>query len=114
MDTALLVNAWFGGIVAGCTLTVGLIELISGRFVIKLGRHEWSVSEARVGGLVCSIAGLYLAIYVLTMALRPAWWDSFQPTVWVVIVALGVSMVLINLHHTRRWPFIGRSVEGTR
>jgi len=55
MDSALLVNAWFGGIVAGCGLTVGLIELISGRFAIKLGRGEWSVSEVRIFAVILCI-----------------------------------------------------------
>ncbi len=114
MDAALLVNAWFGGIIAGGGLTVGLIELISGRFVINLGRGEWSVSEVRLGALVFCIGGLYLATYVLAMAMRPAWWDGFQQTTLVMLVPLGVSMVLLNLHHNQRWPFIQRRVEENR
>lgn len=114
MDTALLVNAWFGGIVAGCGLTLGLIELISGRFAIKLGRGEWSVSEVRIWGLLLCIWGLLLAIYVLAMALRPAWWDGFQSSFFGMLVPLVVSMVLLRLHHDRRWPFIQPRVEGNR
>jgi hypothetical protein len=114
VDTALLVNAWFGGIVAGCGLTLGLMELVSGRFAINLGRGEWSVSEVRIGGLVLCIWALYLAIYVLAMALKPACWDGFQPTILVMMVPLGISTVLLNLHHNRRWPFIRRGVEENR
>ena len=114
VDTALLINAWFGGIVAGSGLTVGLIELVTGRFVINLGRLKWSTSEVRIGGLAISVTGLYLAIYVLCMALRPAWWDGLQPTMLVMVVALGASMFLLHRHHDRRWPFIRRAVEGNR
>jgi hypothetical protein len=109
VDTSLLVNAWFGGIVAGSGLTVGFVELVTGRFV--LGRTQWSTWEVRLGGLAIFISGLYLAIYVLAMALRPAWWDDFQPTIFVMLLWPAAFFLLLNLHHHRRWPFNRRQVE---
>ena len=114
MDTVLLVNAWFGGIVAGCTLTTGLIELISGRFAVKLGRGDWSVSQVRISALALCIAGLNLAIYVLVMALRPVWLDGFVQTSLVILVSLGASMILLRMHHDGRWPFVRPGLEENR
>jgi hypothetical protein len=118
-----LVFTWAGGIIGGIGVTLGLIELVTGRLV-NPRRWNWTVGEVRVDGLVTTMSSLALAILFLINGLvfssaagptwvGPAWW----PPVTVVIVGLPfilvlpTTRVLLEQHHNGRWPFGQRRLD---
>ena len=112
-----LVLTWGGGIAGGAGITLGLIELVTGRLV-NPKRWNWTIGEVRIHGLVTTTAGFGIAILSLFNGFvlsgptwtGPAWWRAM----WLpFILALPITGLLLGQHHNRRWPFVQRRAEGS-
>ena len=113
---AIVVFAWFIGFGAGTLVTLGTIELITGRMIINPERMNWSVGEARVRGAVFATAGVLIGMYVLIIFIGllgiyyqtwvPSPWWYLAPLAWIPIAGVGpVTGFLLEQHRLRRWPF---------
>jgi hypothetical protein len=111
-----LVPTWFGGIVAGVVMTLGTIELSTGRMVVNPRRLKWSVGEVRVYGFISALFGLIVAIYVLVNAIvlstgprqnwvGPGWWYDLDWLMYALGIVVATSLLLVEQHHNKQWPF---------
>ncbi|TME03492.1 MAG: hypothetical protein E6I53_07255 [Chloroflexi bacterium] len=119
MSDVTLVSAWVGGIVGGAGVTLGVVQVVTGRMIINPRRWNWSVGEVRILGLVTAAEASILAIYSLVGGLvlstgpspnwvAPAWWYDVVWLIFPAIAAIPISMLLLEQHHQKRWPFEGR------
>jgi hypothetical protein len=112
---------WLVGILGGAVAAIGIIELVTGRLVVNPLRRKWTAGETRVRALVITLDGLAIAMvcgFVLYTRpgptwTEPAWWPATPFIGLLGALAFGFMPLLLELHHSRIWPFTKRRAEGS-
>jgi hypothetical protein len=110
MEQFAIAVAWFAGLVGGVFVSLGMVQALTGRSVMRK-RSNWSVGEIKMLGVVWAVAGLVLAISALVGSLQTA---AHQSTLfvtfalWPIILGGPIGQLLIEQRHYGRWPFKDR------
>jgi hypothetical protein len=119
MDSVTLVSGWLLTVVGSAWMTVGLIELMTARSVLGLGHGPRGATsgEIRARGAVRASVGLGFAIWAGSLFLvgnYPEWWAHLLAVVFPLFMfATPASMVLLQQHHDRKWPFTARAATSS-
>jgi hypothetical protein len=108
--------ACVGGLIGGALITMGLIEVVSGRVVMNWRRMDWTSREAAEIGVTRLIQGVAVALYPLIGGLTLGahvipefwvghWWGIFVSAPFsVVILGTLVFQAALEMRHHRGRP----------
>lgn len=105
--------SWLAAMAGGSLLTIGMMEVLTGRALINLNRVNWSSHEATLFGLTRVVQGLCFGLYgligvlfvgrVIGFPVLPTPWGLFASfPLYLILLATFIAQGLIAARNHRR------------